>query len=97
MNTTPERIRSRGLRHKLSRLCLLFLYFQAILRGRENQPWAGRLATFRELLDLEPVRMVSRGNLELDFRALFDANRRWSEVVSFGRDFYDLDVSRRAR
>ena len=98
MNTTPERISSRGLCHKLNCLCLLFLYFQAILRGRENQSWAGGLVrTFRKFLDLEPMRMVGRGDLELDLRALFDSNGGWSEVVPLGRDFNDLDLSGRVR
>jgi len=93
MYATFKGVSSRRLRDELNGCGLAFLDLGATLRRGKNK--AGIARTIGALwvrADPETVRMVGGCDLELDFRALFDSDWGWSEVIFLGGNFDDLDI-----
>src|SRR5436309_9447215 len=101
-NTAPKGVSSGRLCDELNGCRLAFLDLEAVPRRRENK--AGISCSFgslRERPDFEAMRVVAGSNLELDFRALLDPDRRWIELVFLCGHFDNLNAllcaGRRAR
>ena len=76
VNTATEWIRPRSLRHEFDNLRLALLDLHAAWRRGENETGIGfRVSTICEWDDPETVRVVCRGNFQLNLRSLFHANR----------------------
>lgn len=75
VNTTPERVRSCYLRHKLDRQGLVFFDLLTVNRRGENKTgFSLSVNPIWEFSDLETMDVVCRRDLELRFRALLDTD-----------------------
>ena len=92
-SAAPEGVSSRCLRHKFNGRGLTFLDLDAVLDGRKNQSYISRrLQSLWERPDLEAMRVVDGGDLELDFASLLHSDRRRLELVFLCLNFDSLDL-----